>query len=279
MIFGNDYFILDEVLDRFEYGTHISSELPTDVSKYYFKAKYSGTYTITANIRYALVFSSAVNSTIKWYYVFRKNGVLGTPVQAGSTENFSTSIVSGAFITNPIIITTVVDLLVGDEIYIYGELTLSAGRDVTYFPDFDSDLGVPFAPVYTSLEVVANTIFPETTTDALYIHDTFRSIVERITGIPDSFYSEILGREVHGYSDNGCNSAYANMRGLHIRGYRFTEKPFFQSFKDQWDGADPIFNLCLTIEDIIPPEEVPPEGRGFTTDLVSDLILKYYGTV
>lgn len=102
----------------------------------------------------------------------------------------------------------------------------------------------------TYLSIVATTIFPETTTDAFLIHDVFKSITERITGEANSFYSELFGGIIHGYAADGCNYKYAQMRGLHVRGYLFADKPFFQSFQDQWDGADPCFNLGLGYEDL-----------------------------
>ena len=100
------------------------------------------------------------------------------------------------------------------------------------------------------MSIVIDTVYEDSVADALLIHDVFKSAVERITGEANSFYSERLGRISHGYDANGCNSAYANMKGLHIRGYLFSEKPFFQSVKQAWDGANPIFNLGLGYEDL-----------------------------
>ncbi len=101
------------------------------------------------------------------------------------------------------------------------------------------------------LNITAATIYPDTTTDALFIHDAAKSIVHRITGIPNnSFYSEKLGGTIQGYDFDGCDYKYALMRGLHVRGYSFEDKPFFMSFDDFWEGADPIFNLGCGYEDM-----------------------------
>lgn len=106
------------------------------------------------------------------------------------------------------------------------------------------------------LRITAQTSYQDTTTDALLIHDVAKSIVHRITGIPNnSFHSEILGGITHGYDFDGCDYKYALMKGLHVRGYDFDDKPFFMSFKQFWEGADPIFNLGLGYEDMPPIDE------------------------
>ncbi len=103
----------------------------------------------------------------------------------------------------------------------------------------------------TYLNITADTLFEDTVTDALLIHDAAKSIVHRITGIPNnSFYSEKLGGTIQGYDFDGCDYRYALMRGLHVRGYSFADKPFFMSFDDFWEGADPIFNLGCGYEDM-----------------------------
>lgn len=131
--------------------------------------------------------------------------------------------------------------------------------DTTQLEEQDFGDTAPSGNIKTSyLRVTANTTFEETTTDALLIHDAAKSIVHRITGIPNnSFYSEILGGITHGYDFDGCDYKYALMKGLHVRGYTFADKPFFMSFKDFWEGADPIFNLGLGYE------EKPPIGEEY----------------
>lgn len=256
LIFGNDYNLLDEITERFEYGTQIAGLSPTEDLKYLFKIKFAGEYRIYGRIRYALIFDqSDPNKSVMWFYQVKQNGTLQSAVQIGTTDTITSGTTMTDTIGNQLNYDVTIDLSAGDEIYFYAELRIwdvvAAGVVVTsYFSDYDSNFGAPFVPVYTNFTIVSQTTYPNTTTDALLIHDVFKSITERITGIPDSFYSEILGRIDHGYAENGCNSAYALMKGLHVRGFSFADKPFFQSAKDAWEGADPIFNLGLGYEDL-----------------------------
>jgi hypothetical protein len=126
-----------------------------------------------------------------------------------------------------------------DLIYIYG--FWSVAQDST------AELEATF---YLSgdISVTIQSIYPDTTADAFLLHDVGEAIVRRTTGIHNSFYSENLGGLVHGYSEEGCNSRYAITKGLHVRGYTLSEKPFFQSFKQFWEGINPIFSLGLGYE-------------------------------
>lgn len=138
-------------------------------------------------------------------------------------------------------------LFEGDEITVYG--IRSTDDDFYIYYQFEQQTP-EVIQFYNNISIIAETSFTPTTTDALLIHDVFKSITERITGQSNSFYSELFGGVTQGYAEDGCNYKYAQMRGLHVRGYSFADKPFFQSMKDQWDGADPIFNLGLGYEDL-----------------------------
>jgi hypothetical protein len=98
------------------------------------------------------------------------------------------------------------------------------------------------------LSISANTVFPETICPSFFQHDVFGGIIDRITGLPTAFHSPYLGSQYtqyKTYASEGRNWKYINARGLQIRNYTLLEKPFAQSLSDQWDGADPVFNLSL----------------------------------
>ncbi len=236
LMFDNSRNILDEIVERFEYGNQIASDLPTNVSKYVFLAKYEGSYAIDISIRYFFSLSGSRTFTVKWYLAVKQSGVI-TTTQIGATQ-------AGTLATIPDdgakVISTTVALIEGDEIYIYGELGLNSGATVTYFPDYDSDLGGPFAPVYTSVSIVADTIYKDTETDAYLLKDSAESILSKITGADSVVESDYLDS----LPDN-CSRNYAIMKGLHVRGYEFTEKPFTMSFDDWWNGSNPVLNLGL----------------------------------
>lgn len=235
VIFDNSRNDLDEIEDREEYGTQISGELPTDAKKYLFLAKYNGTYNINASIRFSFVFGASRNADVKWYYAYRQSGTLSTPTQIGSTTS-----VSGATTCPDDGVKTVntsIDLEPGDEIYLWGELTLNSGTDVTYFPDYDTDPTAGYSPVYTSLEVTADTLYPDTEIEGFFIRDAALSILRKIISQNTVLTSTYFG--------SGCGRYFGLMKGLHLRGYTNTEKPFFMSFDDWWQGASPIFCIGL----------------------------------
>jgi len=102
----------------------------------------------------------------------------------------------------------------------------------------------------TYFKVIAQTVTPQTTTKAFLTHDVMDAITKRITDNESSLYSEYLGNAFTSrvYGVTGCGSLVANAKGLHIRGYTLTEKPFFKSAEEWWQGINPIHNLGLGYE-------------------------------
>src|SRR5690606_14100809 len=115
----------------------------------------------------------------------------------------------------------------------------------------------------TYFRITAATTYPETQVEGFWLHDLFAGIIDRIApGF--GFYSEVLGStftKVRQYNEDGCFSNFVCVKGVHLRGYRLTDdeddpvqrytlqqKPFSISFKECWDGANPIFNLGLGYE-------------------------------
>jgi hypothetical protein len=244
LIWDNSYHDLDEIDERFEYSSQVSQEDPTTVSKYLFKAKYAGTYRIQTTIYYNILFNSSVDVTsLQFFLKYRNPGDAATTDFAiGSPDSGTgvTSITTGIFAGNNIDQT--ITLQAGAEVYLYGVLVLSASRDVTYFPDFDSNSGAPFEPIYTSLEVTADTDFPASTAEGYTVYDALKGVLVRL-GLGDNpLVSD------HFTVATGCAGKFVLLKGLQIRGYTLSEKPFFISFKELWDGLNPIFNLGLGLE-------------------------------
>jgi hypothetical protein len=171
--------------------------------------------------------------------------------------------------------TNYIDGIVKSTVYTYsGSLSLSISDEVRIYGDITADIsGIGFGdnPQYliyspsTSLppsgssnpsyfSISAATVFKETQADTMLIHDLAESIVQRTSEI--SIHSNYMGGSlVHGsenYSVDGCAYPFAAMKGLHIRQYSFTDKPFSISFNDFWDGVDPIFCLGLGYEELSP---------------------------
>src|SRR6478609_3357257 len=104
------------------------------------------------------------------------------------------------------------------------------------------------------ITLIQNSSFPYTSIDSIKVHETGQSILDRITGQNDSLYSEVLGNadtQRVTYSDEGCFSNATLQKGLHLKGFSFSEKPFALSFNDYWKGINPMFNLGLGYEESV----------------------------
>lgn len=104
----------------------------------------------------------------------------------------------------------------------------------------------------TYFEITGQTVFPETSSQGFLLHDVFAAIIRRIIG-ENIFYSDILGSQfttARTYTEDGCFWNYGLFKGLQLRQYSLSEKPFFQSFNQCWNGSNPIFNLGLGLETI-----------------------------
>lgn len=118
--------------------------------------------------------------------------------------------------------------------------------------------------------------FPDTLTSGFFIHDTAGQILDRITNRSDTFYSNRLGSDktiYRQYEDDGCDWKYALAKGLQIRQYTLTEKPFFISFKNWWECVSPILNLGLGYEVIDGLEMMRCEERSYFYDPVPEVFL------
>lgn len=96
--------------------------------------------------------------------------------------------------------------------------------------------------------VTAGTLFAATEVDAYLQHDIAASVIERIVGQKDSIHAPYLGSPIttaKTYSSYGAASNYVGIKGLHLRGYTFTEKLFSLSMRDIVEGINPIFNTGI----------------------------------
>lgn len=101
--------------------------------------------------------------------------------------------------------------------------------------------------------ITADTIYPDTTAQGFLIHDLFYAVLQRMGLGQSPFYSEFLGSTLTNhrqYSDDGCGWMYVILKGLQIRQYSLTDKPFFISFNQIWEGIHPILCLGLSYEEM-----------------------------
>lgn len=103
------------------------------------------------------------------------------------------------------------------------------------------------------LKITADTLHPDSTAQGYLLHDAIYGVLQRIGLGNTPFYSEFLGSTLTNcrtYAADGCGWAYGLFKGLQIRQYALDDKPFFTSFKQLWDGINPILNLCLYKDNI-----------------------------
>lgn len=117
----------------------------------------------------------------------------------------------------------------------------------------------------TYLTVTANTIYPDTQSEAFFLHDVGYEIIKRIVD-DNSFYSEYTG-STHtlslAYPSDGCGWNHSLVRGLQLRLYSLLEKPFSISFKQWWEGINPIQNLGLGYDIVGGNEVIRVEEKSF----------------
>lgn len=256
LMFTNSRNDLDEVEQRFDYGTQISTENPTNVSKYIFKAKYDGSYNLNTVIKYTIIFNAALNADVEWFYALCQSGVL-TVTQIGTTSSIAGGI--QMFENGSESVNVNFDLLAGDEVYIYGTLDVNVNATANYFPDYDTDPGPAIVPAYTSLEITASTTYKQTSTDAYLIKDAAEAIVSKLVGQNSAVKSDYLGT---------CKGRNAIFRGKHVRGYDFATKQFSMSFEEWWKGANPLLFLGLGYTEVAGVKKIEIENRAYFYDKV-----------
>lgn len=115
-------------------------------------------------------------------------------------------------------------------------------------------VGAPASdPVIPSfIKITASTTYKETTAPSFFVHDVGFKILNRILDSSNPFYSKYFGgsHTLGTYPSDGCAQMFTLTRGLQLRDYSLTEKPFSISFSQFWKGLNPIFNLGICYETI-----------------------------
>lgn len=194
----------------------------------------------------------------------RKNEGVDDPVDGGSNGSVG-SIFDEVFPINTS--ETYPACVVGDKFYIYivFSVNLDSSGDVT---------AANFSVENFSVKFLQNSTFRQTETDSILIHDTFKQIVDRIAG-ENRFRSKFFGHTSETsviYNEIGCGFPYTIKNGYHLRGYTFSEKQLFQSFKKLFEGAAAIFNLGFGHATVFGQEVIEVEAlEDFFNDADPDL--------
>lgn len=280
---------LDEIDERYTIPNGYNTDIPANM----FTVEYGGDYAFNIRLELSIVWSQGVPfPPFNLFTVQASDFYLYLKVYLKINENDPIELTitdTGGQLSWTFTYTGVITLQAGDEIRLYGSVisnysdispdgvgVLLWGRDnsnvdmndMTLFvvsPDHHDFGTAPSGSTNPSfLNIVAQTIFPESFSDGLLVHDVFSSIVDRIS--PSSFYSDYLGSDFtrsRQYPSNGCGWKYANMKGLHIRTYSMDEKLFFQSFNQQWAGLNPILNLGACYDTVNGEQVIRIEEKEF----------------
>lgn len=153
----------------------------------------------------------------------------------------------------------------GRTLFTYtGTKTLNKGDFIYIYFEYGAVGPINYSIVYQDfvenyIQIDGDTIFPDSEAEGFFIHEAGNAITDRIIGRDGTFYSEYLGNtltQIQTYADDGCGSEYAVTRGLNVRGYSLTDKPFFMSFDTWWNGINPLLNLGLGYEQSTTSPEV-----------------------
>lgn len=232
---------VDEIAERFDYPTQISTIDPREAKKYYFKLKEGGLYDFDFKIN-ALVNDTLTarmhDWTMKWYFTF------GNIADGYVTEQIDDEVVTNdaSSITGEFIYQASKTLKAGDELYIFGELTLAVDTSVEligYFPSLLSR---------TEINITADTQVPATSSPLVLLHEAVDRVLESISGKREVLHSEYYGRTDLGYAADGAGALRGFANGAVIRGFPKAERPMFMSLKEVMDCLQAIDAVGLGIE-------------------------------
>jgi hypothetical protein len=181
------------------------------------------------------------------------------------------------------------DVVPGDTVTVYVQYEILFNIDVGSDPGSITwtERYVEFTSYESDVEFVLQSVFQENNSESFLLHDVAGQVIDRLVSEGSAFYSEFLGsnRTVYRqYEGDGCAWEYALTKGLQLRRYTILEKPFFQSFKQWWEGANPILNLGLGYETIVGQENIRVEEKrhfyddsdvSLNIDFVRDIVRKY----
>lgn len=261
---GNGYCIIDfdlvvlsEIETKFDYPrVFTGTDLPAEL----FAVKFGGGYQITFLI--TITSDGGNNRVLNTEALVQINN--DAPATATKTQQG----VNGVNGTTKFEYSGTHTLIKGDFIRIYFQNTGGAGNDFIMLATEGVD--------QTDLTIVGDTVFDDSSCEALTLHDSALSITNRIIGRENTFYSEYFGgtsATARAYAADGCGLNHLETKGIHVRGYTFATKPFSKSFDEWWTGANPIFNLGLGYEIVGTTQVIRVEEKEHFYDSSSDSII------
>lgn len=251
-----DIVELDEISQKFNYPVTFTGDRPFEL----FAMEYAGDYLFDIHITLSYVKDDQADSRVT-DALFAVKIQVNNDTAVNLTE---TNIdLGGGYFATVYTYNGTLSLNRGDFVYLYIEGNGDDGSyTLWYLGDNLGLLGPPeFSGLESYLEVTGQTVFAASNAEGFLLHDAGAHITDRIIGSENTFYSEFLGGVLtlaNQYGSDGCAWFYMLLKGLQIRQYSLLEKPFFMSFKQWWEGANPILNLGLGYETISRDGQVGP---------------------
>lgn len=118
----------------------------------------------------------------------------------------------------------------------------------------------------STLEITATTTTAPTYATGMLLHESFSRTVESITGQPNSFYSELLGRTDSAprtYAADGAFGLVWLTNGSQLRGFPISQRSIFANLKDQYNSLNALNPVGLCTEYVDGKERVRLEDISF----------------
>lgn len=266
----NDNISLDEIKARFDLSTAVNPEIPVAM----WTMEYGGILTPDWRITmacFSIDFPGPFNerfqnmgANLKWYIQINDQA----PVEFDhATETIVINYLGLDLdtILNYYTLTDPINVNAGDNVRIYAKLITdfdgTSANNIYIIADeaIDGNGGGPFEVVekvlaqkgtgLTYSNFTHKTTFPATVAEGFLTHDLLAATIKRICGA--DFYSECLGSPntlARQYDYRGCFADFMHYKGLQLRQYLLSEKPFFASVKDIWNGINPVHCLAMGVD-------------------------------
>jgi hypothetical protein len=160
-----------------------------------------------------------------------------------------------------------VNLALGDKIYVWGEVKvwdisgalLSGGNDYNWEYELSPEFGS------CEIKINASTQVDSSNVRGLLNHEVGRRLVQSITGLKDTFYSELMGRidSTPAYSEDGDASHLFLTSGGQLRGFALDKMPLKTTFTDWFSSNNAFYNIGAGFEIIQGQEALRVEGKGY----------------
>jgi hypothetical protein len=263
---------LNEIDEKFSLSVSSNPYVPVNL----FTMEYKGSYEFDIRIDLAENSAGSGNQNITDYVEVYIQVNITTPILFTTAPLINTGfhIVAASYLYNDTL-----DLEAGDKITIYAKRLSNRSFTVLYQQSFTLFLITVDAMNYCN--ITANTVYIETQAESFFVHDVANKILDRVLNLSTPFYSEYLGSPatIGSYAEYGCGWPFILVRGLQVRQYSLSEKPFSISFKQWWEGLNPIHNLGLTYDIVGGNPVIRVEEKAFFYDVSPIITLDWVDNI